>query len=137
MDIPIGGLVTALMLWISGVSGLPVVDTPNVVYMDQDKLTCFAFTGDTDCAHSNYSIVRGSYDYETHTVYLTNDWDYSNKEDQGTLVHEIVHSMQTHGDGVCSGAIELEAYTIEAEYRGIALDDLLDPLTRMLLARCE
>lgn len=60
--------------------------------------------------------VRGLYDAETETIYLTKPWSPDNSRDISVLLHEMVHHRQAGQHWYCEQAQEWRAYQIQAQW---------------------
>ncbi len=60
--------------------------------------------------------IRGLYDAEIETIYLTEPWSPDNPRDVGVLLHELVHHRQKERHWYCEQAQEWRAYQIQAQW---------------------
>jgi hypothetical protein len=62
--------------------------------------------------------VRALYEYPSATVYVSEDFDWSNLLDKSILLHELVHHMQHYNEVVfqCHAAAEPQAYELQAAW---------------------
>lgn len=60
--------------------------------------------------------IRGLYDAERQTIYLTQPWSEKNPRDIGVLLHEMVHHRQAGQHWYCAQAQEWRAYQIQAQW---------------------
>ena len=123
--------VLGLMVWISSVSGLPLSeDTPEITRVEPAEIARLANgpgVADPD-VESGYLAL---YHADSGTVLLRSDWDRQSLRDRSILVHELVHHLQAAAgrDYVCRGAMEREAYDIQAawlEARGAELLEVMN-----------
>ncbi len=123
--------VLGLMVWISSVSGLPLSeDTPEITRVEPAEIARLANgpgVADPD-VESGYLAL---YHAGSGTVLLRSDWDRQSLRDRSILVHELVHHLQAAAgrDYVCRGAMEREAYDIQAawlEARGAELLEVMN-----------
>lgn len=67
-------------------------------------------------ADSSEGSIRGLYDDETKTIYLTKPWSPSDQRDVSVLLHEMVHHRQSELHWYCRQAQEWRAYQIQAQW---------------------
>ena len=60
--------------------------------------------------------IRGLYDAQTATIYLTLPWSPLDPEDLAVLLHELVHHRQAQQHWYCPQAQEWRAYQLQAEW---------------------
>jgi hypothetical protein len=120
--------VLGLMVWISSVSGLPLSDdTPEITRVDPAEMARLA-KGPGVAAPDVKSGYLALYHADSRTVMLRRDWDMRDLRDRSILVHELVHHLQAEAgrDYVCKGAMEREAYDIQADWLEARGADLLE-----------
>jgi hypothetical protein len=68
------------------------------------------------------------YHADSGTVLLRSDWDMRDLRDRSILVHELVHHLQANAgrEYVCKGAMERQAYDIQAAWLEARGADLLE-----------
>jgi len=119
--------VLGLMVWISSTSGLPLPDdAPDIARVDPAEMATLA-KGPGVAAPEVQSGYLALYHAESRTVLLRSDWDMRDLRDRSILVHELVHHLQAEAerDYVCRGAMEREAYDIQAAWLEAREADLL------------
>lgn len=132
-------LALALMTWINAQTGLPMpVDAPAVVRLSScDIQREWRRDPAADCStDASLRVVAMYRPLEGHgTIYLADTWRADSLVDLSTLVHELVHHMQSE-DGLtpltahCVGQeIELPAY--QAQMAFLKSAGLEDPLRAM------
>ena len=133
----------ALMVWISGVTGLLVpAELPQVVYASDEQL-CEVYTG-KDCPADASTTIVALYHRVKHTMYLPDEFDVGHPYYISVLVHELTHHMQSCSDRQypCVGAIEREAYAAGFKWlESMGLDALavskLDMLSLIHYTSCR
>jgi hypothetical protein len=128
-------LVLAMMTWISAASGMPVPDRPpEIRHLPPHRLALLA-NPNAGGDHPAYDPVQTSgylalYHADSRTVLLRDDWQADELRDRSILLHELVHHMQAHADRsyLCNGAMEREAYGLQAEWLEERGGDLFDTL---------
>jgi hypothetical protein len=128
-------LMILLMVWISGVTGLPIVPPPNIQFVDSsremirlayqcdkpDKITDIA---GSYCDHGDdedyVNNILALYDHRTKTIILNNEWTRKTVKNRAILLHELVHHMQWAAgkgdDYQCRGEVEREAYETQNKW---------------------
>lgn len=91
-------------------------------YRDRARRARIKFTGDKQ-AEQLHGVtdrsggkIRGLYDAEEQTIYLTQPWSASNPRDVSVLLHELVHHRQAGQHWYCAQAQEWRAYQIQAQW---------------------
>lgn len=111
-------LMTAMMVWIAGVSGLPVPESPpKVVQLSPRELAeRISPDGAYDPAMARRYLAL--YHADSGTILLREDWDPGTLRDRSVLLHELVHHMQASAGRryPCRGARERAAYEIQAQW---------------------
>lgn len=115
------------------------IDLPNIVITEAANM-CQQY-GIRDLGTCQATRLKGFYDKRM-TVYLHQNFDPANPDDQSRLIHELVHFIQWHngrGDGECWGHLEVEAYKIQDEWRiEHDIDTYTDPFKLVMLeAACD
>jgi len=134
---------SAMMVWIASVSGLPEPEHPPAVR----RLPPAEIAERARPAAARVSQAGGTYlalYRPAHsTILLRADWSRDSLRDRSILVHELVHHMQdAAGRGYpCPAAREREAYALQArwlEERGGSLSETLgiNTLHLILVTRC-
>jgi hypothetical protein len=123
----LGQLITQLMIYISAVSGsfseelkynaqldAPTY-TPEVRFVSAEQLYSLHF-GRTQ--GSGISFEVGAVYQPGGIIYLRDDWDIASIDDQGLLLHELVHFMQDTNFFLyeCEGDQERLAYYIQEKW---------------------
>jgi hypothetical protein len=135
--------VLGLMVWISQVSGLPLPETvPEITRVEPARIASLAH-GPGVADPTTKSGYLALYHADSATVLLRSDWDLRDLRDRSILVHELVHHLQAEAEReyVCKGAMEKEAYDIQAawlEDRGADLLEVMNMNSLFLFAvtRC-
>ena len=60
--------------------------------------------------------IRGLYDADTGTIYLTKPWSPDDLHDVSVLLHEMVHHRQAGKHWYCAQAQEWRAYQIQSQW---------------------
>ncbi|MBK1668127.1 hypothetical protein CKO28_08770 [Rhodovibrio sodomensis] len=120
--------VLGLMVWISSVSELPLPENlPEITRVEPAQMASLANgPGAADPTEDRGYLAL--YHAESRTVLLRSDWDMGDLRDRSILVHELVHHLQAEAgrDYVCRGAMEREAYEIQAAWLEERGADLLE-----------
>lgn len=106
-------LMTALMVWASAQTGLPVPDThPTVVMADSCEIER-EYRGDPNWACTGDGMrITAIYNQETRTMTLPDTWSPDSLYDVSILLHELVHHMQAE-QGLTNGKVECPGRDIE------------------------
>lgn len=82
--------------------------------------------------------LKAVYDLPNRRVFLVLPWSADDPYDRSVLLHEFVHSVQLDAhDWPCTGAPELEAYMLQAEYlKPYGVDPKFDWRAIFLLSLC-
>jgi hypothetical protein len=105
-------LVLALLIWIAGETGLAIPPPPPVVLQSEEQLN----EGASEPTHVR--DFRALYSRETGIIYLRNDWDPADLRSRASLLHELVHHVQTF-NGVptrCPAERERQAYDLTLQW---------------------
>lgn len=134
-------LISALLLWIGVHSDYTVLAIqPNIAMVEPYQL-CQRY-GVQEQQQCKAIQVRGLYDKE-YTIYLRYDFDSANIEDRARLLHELVHWVQWSNNRTetnhCMGALEVEAYRLQDQWRAsYGLSPKRDAFTMLMLeASCS
>lgn len=134
-------IVFALLIWIGQNTDYTVAAVqPNVVMVESYQL-CRHY-GVSDRRQCEAMRLKGFYDKDL-TVYLSHDEAGMNQDQQGRLLHELVHWVQWRNGrnavSDCMGLLEAEAYELQDSWRsGQGLEARADAFTLMMLkASCE
>jgi len=120
--------VLGLMVWISSVSGLSLPeDVPEITRVAPEHMASLAH-GAGAAGPETESGYLALYHADSQTVLLRRDWDMRDLRDRSILVHELVHHLQANAGRayVCKGAMEREAYEIQAAWLEARGADLLE-----------
>lgn len=115
------------------------ISIPNIIQTESANLCKnYGITSQGQCATAQ---LAGFYNRH-HTIYLHQHFNHRNVNDQGRLLHELVHYVQwSNGKHktTCLGMLEVEAYDIQDKWLArYNLDASLDPFKRVLLeASCD
>ena len=120
-------IITALMLYISSITGWPIPPPPNIQYINSSQFSmivndCYKFPNTRVCKTPGSSTnIVALYNNITKTIMLNKDFWWSSTKDQSILLHELVHHMQYNSDyikykNMCRGTIEKEAYEIQSKW---------------------
>lgn len=115
-------LLTALMVWVSSVTGYPPADSlPRIALSTPCDL--YEMAVGADCPEDDEILIRGVYDHHSDTIHLREGWEPDNLHDIAVLVHEMVHHLQNHAgmdmvpkNDPCSGQ-KLEKPAYQAQIR--------------------
>jgi hypothetical protein len=134
----------ALMLMLVGWINLHTeydtrIDLPNIVITEQGNM-CSLY-GIKDKGACKATQLKGFYNRKN-TIFLHENFDPHNPDDQSRLMHELVHYIQWHngrGDDDCWGHLEVEAYTLQDAWRmENDINKETDPFKLVMLeAACE
>lgn len=134
-------LLTSLLLWISAHSGYGVPpDLPEIQFKSRAEIISIVY-GEKAIENQDRQI-DGTYDYQTNTICLRNDWNPRKKENHGALLHELVHFLQyknglrfTTASEKCLA--ESIAYTLQIKwYEENNIPSPFDPLFILLIDLC-
>ena len=138
-------LMTALLLWASSFTGLPVPDElPNVRFADGCQIERLYYgDGERECAGDIAAIYNPMF----RTIYLPDTWSADNMTDVSTLLHELVHHVQfsaglTAADYTCAAEMERQAYDAELAWlKAARVEDPMavvgiPPITYFMVTRC-
>lgn len=118
-------LMLALLAWIGNHTEYKVPDTlPAVEYRTQIELRRMHFCEDAEkCDDEKLPQIAISalFDMEEAIMFLPNDFNLEDSEDQSTLAHELIHYTQKYNGrfrrGTCIGLLEAEAYPLTDKWR--------------------
>lgn len=122
-------LVRVLLVWINGVTGLPVGDKlPSIRLLSPARIQEFV---NPEQPHLNDSPVEQAlayFDTRRDEIVLSRGWRPDNHFDVSILVHELVHFMQDEAGRryPCPGARETEAYAAQEAWLKSQGIDLFD-----------
>lgn len=128
-------LIIALFAWIAANTSYDVdVPQPNIVLTTKHNICQLYGINDYDnCAASG---LRGFYNKGL-TIYLGTDFNIHDEHSVSGLLHELTHYIQYQNhvhDHTCLGHLELEAYTLQDNWREQqGLEPVLDVFNRILL----
>jgi hypothetical protein len=107
-------LIPGLLIWICLQIGCEPPPAPAIISVSEEALVERVYGDQPDDGAS----VRGCYDQETQTVWLPHGCDPDDLLDQSTLLHELVHHVQTITRMAypCPGARERLAYGLQAQW---------------------
>ena len=82
--------------------------------------------------------IRAAYSLPDRVIHLVEPWSPDNPYDRSVLLHELIHVVQLDTrDWPCTGAPEIEAYMLQAEYlSGYGIDPGFDWRSIFLLSIC-
>lgn len=142
-------LLTALMVWASAQTGLPVPDEhPRIHKADRCEINRLYYDNPAlECDDDSLNVVA-IYDPRFRTMYLPDTWGPDNLYHVSVLLHELVHHMQAEaGIGfdtvVCPGRqIEKPAYDAQIAFLEAAGVDAMETmnlngLTLLFLTNCD
>ena len=110
-------LMLSLLVWIGANSDFKIPENqsahPKIEYVTRDALNRKIF-GVIGSAKKNADTVNAWYDDRANKIYLAKDFNPAKLEDRRTIVHELVHFLQTHNKikYECLNPKEREAYKI-------------------------
>jgi len=105
-------LVVELNAWLDAATEYPESDTrPQIEFVETEQAQRLRGVADLSGGR-----IRGLYDAETGTIYLTEPWSSENPRDISILLHEMVHHRQTKRHWYCPQAQEWRAYEIQAQW---------------------
>lgn len=112
-------LLTALMVWASAQTGLPVPDSfPTIRMTDRCEIVQMYSGNDASCDDDGPRAVA-IYDPAIKTMYLPQEWQPDNLYHVSMLLHELVHHMQTEAginfDTVTCPGKEIEQPAYDAQ----------------------
>ena len=98
-----------LISWISVNTHYPAVSIPQIMVVTTLPKSRFDYGG--------RSLIAG-YNYKSQILYLKKGWSGKTPQDNGTLLHELLHHTQVISSSgpTCIRERELEAYAIELRY---------------------
>ncbi len=132
-------LIRVLLVWINGVTGLPVGDKLPSIRLESPA-TIQEFVN-PEQSHPNDAQIEQAlayFDTRRDEIVLRRGWQPDNPFDVSILVHELVHFMQDEAGRLypCPGAREKDAYAAQEAWlksQGIDLDNVEMPLDRMFV----
>ena len=151
--LPDSNTLSALVAWVSVISGLPpIYDHPRVEHASAEKMAAsryrallpetYAKAGPISQAMSRYDILA-FYDDAAKTIYLADGWTGTTPAGQSVLVHEMVHHLQNVADikYECAQAREKLAYAAQQKWlasRGLDFfrEFETDPISLMMRTVC-
>jgi hypothetical protein len=115
------------------------IELPNIVITEEANM-CNTY-GIKDAGTCKATRLKGFYDRDL-TIYLHADFDPEDPVDQSRLLHELVHYVQWYNsvdEGACWGHLEVEAYSLQDEWRAQHhIDNPTDPFKLVMLeAACD
>lgn len=109
-------LIAAFSIWLTVNMGVANVSTPNIDYLPPEKLAelYYGKPVSKDAALN----IEAIYSDVTQTIYLRDDWDVDDLNDQSTLLHELVHHMQVINgiEHECLRQREHQAYELQMQW---------------------
>jgi len=133
-------LILSLLGWINLNTEYDLrVDQPNIVMTEKANLCKqYGIDNRSTCEATN---LKAFYNRGV-TIYLHEDFNPSDTQDQARLLHELVHYIQWHNDknvGACWGNLESEAYNLQDDWREEnSLHRHTDPFRLLMMeAACE
>jgi hypothetical protein len=133
-------LIKVLLVWISGVTGLPVGEgQPSIRLEAPASIQAFVNPQQSRLAGARVEHVMAYYDARREQIVLRRGWRADNPFDVSILVHELVHFMQDEAGRryPCPGAREKEAYAAQEAWLQSQGIDLFDndvlPINRMFV----
>ena len=107
-------LIPGMLVWICLQIGCEPPAPPDLIFVSQEMLLERAYR---DRPHEE-PYVCGLYDDETQTVWLPHECRADDVSDQSTLLHELVHHVQTVTamEYPCLAAREPLAYALQAQW---------------------
>jgi len=120
-------LIPGMLVWICLQIGCEPPPPPDIISVSQEVLLERVYG---DNPHEG-AYVCGFYDDETQTVWLPHECRVDDLSDQSTLLHELVHHVQTVTgmDYPCPPAREPLAYALQAQW--LQEHGVEDPYTMM------
>ncbi len=133
-------LIKVLLVWISGVTGLPVgTEVPAVRFEAPARIQEFINPRQSRLSSAPIEFALAYYDTRRDEIVLPRGWRPDDPFDVSILVHELVHFMQDEAGRryPCPGAREKEAYAAQEAWlksQGIDLfDNKAMPINRMFV----
>lgn len=133
-------ILAGFLLWIGSQTGYNVdISLPNVSLTEPQNL-CLNY-GINNKGQCEAARLQGFYN-KKYTIYLKHRFNLNNHSDRSNLMHELVHYVQWSNQqqkNTCLGHLEVEAYTLQDQWRhGFNLAAVLDPFRKILLeASCD
>lgn len=108
-------LILALMVWINGVSGLPIPETRPIVQHESYETLWHMYAPEQEYRPDVHKVKAL---YANDFIYLPDTWSADDLNYVSSLLHELVHHMQAHSDRSyeCRGRKEAEAYDIQFDF---------------------
>lgn len=141
-------LLIVLMVWVGGVTGLPIPDEPPALRFEGEwTMRCVEWNDEYGtCPPAPGQLVTppdvGAYfDPDTMAITLRDGWSERSPLDVAILVHELVHYMQISAKVPyeCAGQLEPQAYKVDKWWSTAAGHSELrelDPLFLMFISTC-
>ena len=109
-------LVVHLLIWIQNHSTYDILltlrDPPTVMLRQYGEV--ISYEGQELVIHK---ALLGAYDKQANIIILTTPWSDSNTYNVSTLLHELIHFVQSNAkEWDCWGKAELEAYKLQEAY---------------------
>ena len=120
-------LIPGLLIWICLQIGSEPPPPPDIIFVSEEVLLERVYG---DKPHEG-AYVCGLYDDKTHTIWLPPECRPDDLLDQSTVLHELVHHVQTVTGMVypCPAARERLAYELQAQW--LAEKGIEDPYAAM------
>lgn len=133
-------LIKALLVWISGVTGLPAgEDIPSIRLESSARIQEYVNPQRPHLADDSGEGALAYFDSRRKEIVLQEGWRPDDPFDVSILVHELVHFMQDEAGRLypCPAAREKEAYVAQEEWLKSQGIDLFDnptmPMDRMFV----
>ncbi len=133
-------IVILMLIWIGSQTPYDIHGSlPNIVLTEENNI-CKNY-GIDNKGRCQAASIKGFYN-KRYTIYLPNHFDIASVEDQGRLLHELVHYVQwSNGkqNSTCLGHLEVQAYELQDQwYANHNLARATDPFKMVMLeASCE
>lgn len=139
-------MMLAMLAWIGAQAGYFDNKIPNslpaIERRTQVELARMYFCDDQNCKDEKLPKIKinALFDGEKGIMFLPWEFDPQSKEDQSTLIHELVHFVQKHNglfEKYCLGLLEAEAYKLTDKWReekGLPLEN--NNPARMIAMSC-
>ncbi len=124
-DAKLQNVLSNLLIWLENQNyfNYENIVVPNIKVVDVEKICSIAYgEDDRKIRHGKHCAnIRGLYDFNNKTIYISHDVDLNSKKGQAIILHELVHHFQYESgeaDEVDNiNQLEHLAYFLEKKFR--------------------
>ena len=136
-------IVMDLIAWLMAKTGWTTKELPSIRFVTPEQLQKIYHVGDEDLL--NDFSLRALYSTKIHTVYLLESWNSNDLRDRATLLHELVHHLQSLNNikATCLAEYEPQAFDLEFEWlREQGIQDPykflgIDEISILMISHCR